>query len=397
MSGLARSENPQALPERHPADASRLTESEDYFQSKIKTISKSALVYNWFSTDKSSPLAQHISSGDPIGYEDFQRSASKFWKSYGQGEYDYYGAGLYAAVDPVFSESYSGRDDAGGAWEVLQIQLPIGFRFIDVNRGAKEILPVAVKRDMESYGCHFVTLEDVFIQSGKHSAPIEPTCLAHLTEVFDHDLQLDGFTYRFGSQFYAACNMPEGPLSGVPSSLADARFDRPSAFIITNSRRFQASDIRIFNAQTSDSKPNRHHIESMFVKALAEDPPFHVDSIDDDGTEVLSLLKILKKRFPEIILDLTVTGFEQQRHDEADVRHYHLSVTACLDASRCFMATPSRHRGPPPTSIVRDGSGMYRLHWPDLLNSSIDNTSEDEFIKANFFGCGDSSNSSAQH
>jgi hypothetical protein len=254
-----------------------LTPAIQYLGKYVYTLKQPVYVWNWFNADgrKNQIWNQQFPSNDPVALKHLQSLSRNFWDGYctrnadldpaecpkgKPNEFstvDSYGAGLYVAVDPVISSKF-GRIETG-QWNLMQVQLPAGLRVVDLTIDAG-FLPQEVMAILRPLGCegNRTRLEGLLQapHSGYSDRDPDPCDLA-IRYIFKEVLKIDAFAYDYVGASIKECR--EG-------SHHDA------ALVIVDGKSLnQTSDVRIFNAHSTDDKVDRARVQSFFYKAVADE------------------------------------------------------------------------------------------------------------------------------
>jgi hypothetical protein len=258
-----------------PSRADNLSQNPDYqallafLTPYVRTLAKPVYVYNWHEAKKLSELTTKVR--DPRNFKYIQDNSTAYWDA--QNKYDgghdkSYGIGLYAGSDPVSFRQYGGSSKK---WVLAEIHLPNGFRMIDASQDRVQLPPKNVGL-LARLGC----------PKSWESSPIlltemlrpenykgNPQCGAIIRKLFKDDLKIDAFVYPHAQTKFSECDPSQG--------------SRQSTFVITNGDNLRPADVKIYDAKTSDDRPARLRIQSMFNSVNTVDPVIHSSELEADN------------------------------------------------------------------------------------------------------------------
>jgi hypothetical protein len=217
----------------------------------VTVLQKSSVIYHWSPSN---------GAGQDAAYTWAKEWARSFWVSFGHdGSGSMYGAGLYAAVDPVASVDFGGGIDN---WLLLEMNLPVGLKIVDLVDVAISLGSGQLKFSKES----LETLNDFkcpnyqndfnkLFQDGNFGTSI--SCQNLLKKVFQDILKIDGFAYGYGKTNFKEC-----------TNYAGNNF---KAFVITNDSWITANNTHFYTKDSRENIDNRIMIQTLFLKATEDD------------------------------------------------------------------------------------------------------------------------------
>jgi len=212
----------------------------DAFRSSVVTLTKPGFVYNW------SQAYEFAEFTDALGI--VRQAISRFWNAFGRKDNkNFYGIGLYAALDPVASVDYGGKGDE---WLLIEMMLPRGFRMLDLSsRGQHISLSPEAEKILRQFNCHTDRVPIAFFDMGGKA--LSPECASMVRKVFETELKIDGFVYGFFRSSFENCS-------------SDHIFDR--AFVIINPNAVSTESVRLYNSRSTKDLENRIRIQTLFFK-----------------------------------------------------------------------------------------------------------------------------------
>jgi hypothetical protein len=223
-----------------------ITNAVHFFETKVKTLKKPVSVYNWSVGGDLGDYSEHLSNAKKL--------SRSFWTWYGdKGEGSMYGYGLYAAVDPVASNSFGYGND----WVLFEMKFPIGFKLIDLTLDYFESQQ-SISEDLvtlgQKFNCpSFAKLDPFFANGG---AEIDIKCRGLIKKIFKDIIQIDGFAYGYSQTNFKACKKSD--------------FTSSRAFVVTDEKWMRFELIHFYNSKTTDSKENRIRIQTLFFVAALD-------------------------------------------------------------------------------------------------------------------------------
>jgi len=242
----------------------------DFIEKNVRTLDRSVDMWHWFNAYGRNPLwSSHFQSDDPATWRHFDYMARLFFQNFcvtdgtpnppdcaganirfGTG--NAYGPGLYVLADPVGTASY-GYGSYGG-WAVLQIRLPVGFRYLNAD-DYTSFSPEA-QTVLQALGCSSGVSIGSLLSVGRYKDSYGSQCVLAIRRILKDEIKLDGISYAYSAASFKDCK---------PS--AESKENHAHAFVLTSSRGIGAADVRIFNAQTTDAIEDRARIETLFYLA----------------------------------------------------------------------------------------------------------------------------------
>ncbi len=367
-----------------------------FFQTYVKTLDRSIFVYSW--SEKSSNESQPSLSSNLTSLAHVRRAAQGYWKNRAvSSTSNNYGLGLYAAVDPLITRAYGGKD----SWNLIRMKLPAGFRFIEAN------LPLDKRITLSDENIKI--LEALKCSSKKLGSPLEPgiffgpefsespTCTRNLKIIFDQLLQIDALVYNYETSNFSACAHESKGVGLIPALDGGLYLreneDWKSAFVITSDRWIQPELVRVFNASTTDEVEERIKIQSLFYKYTHDmyDFRYVIDYFFGSST-----LPYVFSDYPgyHFVRDNPTWNYKTGNSNKiiicpmgiTDYNH-----PQCLEIPPVLPPRPDY-----PTRIssedlfkdIRYTGTSYPVLWKDLEGKET-YKDIDSWIKKNFFGCSD--------
>lgn len=218
----------------------------DFFGKQVVTLKQSVTVYNWSFT-KTESTSSNIGSAE--------KYSTSFWDHYAseKGSGNMYGHGLYAAIDPITTISYSGGSPY---WLLTEMQLPHGFRMLDLPNllMMQSTFPPEVVNILTKLNCNTVKNIDDFFSAG--GAKLKSNCIELSKKIFQETLKIDGFAYSYSDTNFKDC------------LVGGASFHIPRAFVITSSNWIKPGLIRYYNSKSTHNMESRIMIQSLFYTLL---------------------------------------------------------------------------------------------------------------------------------
>ena len=241
-----------------------------YFKSFVYELENPIKVFHYSQANPGSYLATTKSASDPIGPRYVINGAQTYWVTQNNIDDDsnMYGRGLYAALDPVATRSYGKWE---GNWILLEMNLPKGFRMLDLARDGGNSFPQRIQEIFTNAKCPITWDEKtgMFNSLMQPKQPkIDPLCMSLIRRVFEQDFGIDGFAYDYSSQYFAECKFGQG--EGEYDRKPTRRI-RGVAFVITGSSWVTRDNVRIYTPHTVDAKEDRIRISSLFYRGNYDD------------------------------------------------------------------------------------------------------------------------------
>jgi hypothetical protein len=330
----------------------------EYFEKYVHPLTKPVTVYNYSAGAKDPFWQKERDVNDPTLLYTAQSQTEVFWQRYGEkdGSGYMYGFGLYAAVDPILTYSYGGGIDS---WVLLQMQLPVGFKLVDVTEQSRASSAVDHKellRLAEKFKCPSALAPDSFFVNG--GSGLTPDCLNVSKFIFSQALKIDGFAYGYGSTYFKACS---------------GNYDGYKAFVITSPDWMKSEHIRYFTPITKGSLENRILIQTMFLAAAQ-------DSMANDSSLKYKLIDYLKMKPDRFVKSSSTTCAGE---------FCVITAQMCDDKQSCepleFAPLP-RPGGPNITMSESKRTMAQRLLWPDL-EGTPKTTMLIDWLRKNKYAC----------
>lgn len=329
----------QAENEKIQFDGVDITAFVDYYRPGIETLKKPVTIFNWSN-----------GANDPFWTEDrdqenselvlhTQNRSKSFWRNFGSidGGRQLFGIGLYAAADPVSTYYYGGGPTS---WVLLQIELPIGSKIIDIYR-PNVSKDSDVRKKMRAIARKFKCPDEgsinFFIKGG---ADLDPFCRELVQKVFADIYEIDAFAYSYPTASFKACK----------PKFTDAL----RAFVITNPNIVHSENINYYTRKTLSDRESRIRIQTLFFKASQNtNDPFIL------GEAVTKAkLNAYLKDYPQKVVQSSITQF--------------IGVNCITTAKICESTDQCEElkfefRPDDPISAAEATQTMARgLLWPDL-------------------------------
>lgn len=230
-------------------DGIDITEAVQFFDKQTSRLSQPVTVFNWSVQTKD----------DDSKFEGrVQKSSQIFWNGFGQkaGMHNLFGDGLYAAVDPVITESYGSRNKT---WLLSKMVFPAGFKLMDLT--VPIAVPSSVQNILSQFQCPLGV--DNFFQVG--GALLTESCQKIVRKIFQEQIKIDAFAYIYSQTHFKVCK--EGDAIGE------------KAFVVTDSAWMNQKNITYYTAKSVKNREDRILIQTSFFEAM-----------DDNSTELITAL-----------------------------------------------------------------------------------------------------------
>lgn len=252
----------------------------ELFRAQMQIANKPFNLYHWGKNEKLVSSSEVQNGSASAGLEFLRKTASGFYAGLsepGRDAGNVLGAGLYMAVDPLFTESYGGNDPR--TWNLLELRIPKGFRILDLdNNNPKPSTAVAyttakvTENILNTFQCDVSPMMKGYRDYLEHDPQskvavyfilaflqreFQPPCAELLHHIFAEVLKLDGISYSYGSTSFRDCN---------DSSNFNSRARR-IAFVITSDKWMANAEsrARLYTSETKDNVNARTEIESLFA------------------------------------------------------------------------------------------------------------------------------------
>lgn len=219
-------------------DGVDITSVVDAARERTFRVARPVHVYNW---GKSGDIAERPDAHEIIG-----SWARAYWDNYGKPleRLNYFGRGLYVAVDPVTS-SWHGLSGGHQNWLLTEMSLPAGLLALDLV--GEFPLPRSARVVNLSFGCPGdAWARDYFADGG---ARLTESCRRLVRKVFGETLGIEALFYDYQYKEFAGC---------------DAE-DQARAFVLLDDHWMNADSIRVFNSRSRALPANRLRIQSLFL------------------------------------------------------------------------------------------------------------------------------------
>ncbi len=324
-----------------------ITQAVKFFASKVKVLKRSVTVYHWERNTYYIPSSL----------------AKYFWRAYGQTSSSMYGAGLYAAVDPVLTYSYGGGDTS--AWTLMEMILPVGFKLFELNVSDQSKKFDGLEAIEAQFSCPSLRDVDALFDSG--GSKVSESCRGLIKNILQDILKIDGIAYSYSYTHFDVCQNSSGMSN--------------KAFIITNDSWMTSENVITFTKDSKHNMDDRILIQTLMLKS------------SEQGTTTLSETSISK-----------IAQFVQT-HESMSLKN---SISACADgyceislrfcdpANNCeniVLDKLIRPGGPLITAVEAQKSGSSSLGslpkvllWQDLEGQPKSSTLT-SWLNNNMFGC----------
>lgn len=265
----------------------------DFLSGYVHELKSSFYVWNWFSpSPASTPWLGPLSASSPLGFERVSATSRRYWRGFCTKDASLnpadcevpqmrasdtelrFGPGLYTAFDPVASAEFGGSP----SWVLIQIKIPVGFRVFDMRMKELTRVPDEVRSALANYQCptKWAKVAGLFefpeasraywktqLKPGPPDEHMGERCVLAIRQILKDDLKVDGVIYSYASTDFRECRFDgaENPL-------------RQGALIIASANGITATDIRVFNSQTTAEMAERRRIQTMFYKASSPERDF---------------------------------------------------------------------------------------------------------------------------
>jgi hypothetical protein len=342
----------------------------------IFVLTEPAFIYHYFNADDAGPeWSDPVSAVGPKGYAYITRSSQTYWENFGYNDgQNSYGRGLYFAEDPVATNVYGGFN-----FVLLQLQLPVGFRVLDLSYTFDQFSP-EMRLALQQIGCENINnLTDMLTPQ---NMPKSPVCLRNVMQVLRDQLQIDGISYSYNRSFFSECATP-GPSPGSKTQIENS-----AAFILTDIKSIRPGMVRIFNRRSRDDREDRIHIQSLFYKNA------HDSTLDAKNTDINLQLRYLMmnigKLYPGYKFSLVSSSCGS---GQCTIK---LEICEIEKSDHCLTVSPSGLSPQPypamfdsynPPLSYSTGAAGQPWMWADLNHQPTD-PAPGEWIKKNLLGCG---------
>jgi hypothetical protein len=393
-----------ALSQTESSKKERLTEAASFFRPYVYELTEPLFFYNWATAPVDEPaLKQEFPARGEAALSHSKKIANRYWERAGKDFGSGYGSGLYLALDASSSREFGRTPN----WLLMQVRLPVGFRFINLLKDSYVKVPLNIRQSFTSLGCP-VEWEsspkflDTLLANKKG---VLVSCVEAIHDLFQTRLQIDGFVYQYASAQFLECPQPfryqahEVPIDY--SLFGKGKFpERNAAFVVTSDRVFDDESVRLYNSLSRDDRENRVRLMSMLYKSSRDDLLNHQGHSELAGVETeQSFVRWLLKHDPkfEIGHDGVQTEVCRGRKLQQDGSYFicpkvfkigtHESRAKILSAWPIIEA--------PPYPLVMSSrqfpyefDKMATFLWSDLEGLTTDENLG-SWVKENLFGCSD--------
>jgi hypothetical protein len=170
------------------------------------------------------------------------------------GFHDWFGDGLYAALDPMISANYGAPRGMWGGndrhpWVLYRFTLRAGSRYWNIVSSWQVIFPKKLRKSLiAQYGCHADTLNKLLILNTEKAIPCRP-----LVRTIISELGVDAILYQWKSHpNYREKICPKSP---------------DAAFLLTNRTPFKKEEVLIMNKDLP-TEPDAASLDRLMIQRL---------------------------------------------------------------------------------------------------------------------------------
>ena len=271
----------------------------DIYRPQVKTLTKSIYTYNWSPAGLDPFWRQERSENDPALLNAAKRLAEGYWRVYGQpnGDFSVYGRGLYTAIDPVSSSSFSGGLYMK-RWLLLEFEFPAGMQILTLEPDESLAPNDQVTAILTKFGCPGTNTSALFSDGGR---ALSAECRDLIKDVFQNILRVDALSYNYVGTSFHACTDSGSDYAGAP------------AFILTGTKWLRPGLIHSYTPTTKGNRDGRRRIQTLFlasgegenrVQDLAKEPILHY-LLDHPGSYVKSSSTKCDGSYCDLTLEMT--------------------------------------------------------------------------------------------
>jgi len=405
----------------------------DFMDNFVYTLTQPVYVWKWFRGDEAKGLTDKISPDNALGFAKLQKATAEYWPSYvvkkesnsGYASYDSekpFGPALYAAIDPVatsgpdlqlsssYSYNYSGdtkKTDPSAPWALMQIQMPVGLRFVDLNRDGGDSLPLHIQEILAAYNCptawndvadgltnllsaNAMSISYYRYSSSGQSKSMTSECIAEMRKILKDTLNIQAIFFQGDSVEFKECRLHKRDGSEYPDdnyNLPPTGGNNPNRhgrFLILDSTPFAAKDVRLYNAQTTEDKDQRLRLQSFFYKADFDAKSIYYKSYLDG---------VVKEKYPNYKLQYASRSCQSDYSTSPATTKCALQLNMYSDSNGSMQGTAPLPPVPTEVKVISHDqlpqsqrNNFKDLLWSDLDGQAVDSQLGDWIVK-NLFGC----------
>jgi len=275
------------------------TEVVQFISKYTYEMKKSYKVFHWFNGGgRNAVWSSPLSASNPSGYDHLVNLGRRYYNSFCSqknpsvnpsdctdlsdlqyGRSGFYGAALYTSIDPAATASYG--VSSGPNWVLMQVQLPQGYRVLDLMKDDRVAFPQEVLNFFSQEGCanrvtsfyRLIMVGTTNLNGFYNGTTIDSAaekCALTVRRILKDEVKMDGFFYNYGAAAFQECIKPSDEVTKSAETVALGGYQGPfsqRALIITNPDKMSANDVKVFNTQTPDAKDDRITILSAFDSA----------------------------------------------------------------------------------------------------------------------------------
>lgn len=347
----------------------------DYFSRFVNEVNKPFYLYHWRSNPSLVQSEDVQLNPSKYGRQIIEREAPNFISGLyvsGRTNSSAYGGGLYAAVDPVVTESYgSGQPKL---WVVLTTHIPKGFRILDLRNEqniANTLNLNALQRSLSRFGCATNDGRTVGIDQQFQMESLRKGCADLIAKVITK-LKIDGFLYGYSNTDYADCGRD---------------MNRHAALVFTSKSWLDlpGADARVYTSRTRVDKDKRKEIESQFFYA-------YVQGVITQGFNSIDMAlatREIQVKFPQQFRTMTSMDMDLSCTTAAcTITMKIFSPSGTVQSEMQHEDLKSFYYTSYPTHFtLSNNQGPESLHWEDLHSEkTLPNIAT--WLQGNLFNCG---------
>lgn len=224
-------------------DGVDITPAVTFFNDQVAVLKRPITVFNW---------STQFLNNDAAYPSFIELSSKNFWIEYGGPKRPYnYGIGLYAAVDPAFTENYGAH---GTEWLLSEMVFPVGFKFLDLQKTAitsNEVVSILAKFDCPD------NTDALFIWGGQQ---LQPKCKTLVRKIFQDEVQIDGFAYPYQASIFKFCE------DGIKNAYSRAIIQKN--FVVTSPRWIGPDSVNYYMSNSIKNIEHRTLLQTIFFETL---------------------------------------------------------------------------------------------------------------------------------
>lgn len=346
----------------------------EFAKTDVMRVTKPFKLYSW-SKNGAAPYWDKMKSGrDLFLIAGAKAAAQIFWKNIGHpdGNENMYGFGLYLSLDPVatrgYGQSYLDATLKAKSWQLMELTVPVGFLFLDLNQAHR--FSNDVGSIMTNFSCNANSAEELFRNGAVNQAH---SCISLIKEVYIKHLHINAFSYEYATSTFLTCE----------KGLQNRFNDRSRALVITDADWINSSNTLLLNSTSRDETEERRLIETLFTSNF---DAYHMQE------------QLNPKAAHDVIIDLLAklpTYSISDGGTKCSGTYCTMTVDACppgvtpnLDPE---LQCESRSIGlpvPPRTIFDAQLVSNYGLHWAEFDGKPKSSPKEvDAWLNSNRLGC----------